>query len=94
LSRINERRWVPACAGTTWKKFTVLNCRINILRDSLKLRDFVNADTVADGLSGFAPETVAFGAGRIVLKRIDALIDQRSSSPSRPHFQASRLRGY
>jgi predicted ABC-type ATPase len=37
-----------------------------LLRDSLKLREFVNADTVAAGLSGFAPETVAFEAGRIV----------------------------
>jgi|LakMenE18May11ns_1017448.scaffolds.fasta_scaffold7649237_1 predicted ABC-type ATPase len=38
-----------------------------LLRDSLKLREFVNADTVAAGLSGFAPETVAFEAGRIVV---------------------------
>jgi predicted ABC-type ATPase len=50
-----------------------------LLRDSLKLREFVNADTVAAGLSGFAPETVAFEAGRIVLKRINALIELRSS---------------
>lgn len=50
-----------------------------LLRDSLKLREFVNADTVAAGLSGFAPETVAFEAGRIVLKRIDTLIEHRSS---------------
>lgn len=50
-----------------------------LLRDSLKLREFVNADTVAAGLSGFAPETVAFEAGRIVLKRVDSLIAQRAS---------------
>jgi predicted ABC-type ATPase len=50
-----------------------------LLRDSLNLREFVNADTVATGLSGFAPETVAFEAGRIVLKRIDVLLNQRSS---------------
>ena len=50
-----------------------------LLRDSPKLREFVNADTVAAGLSGFAPEAVAFEAGRIVLKRINALIELRSS---------------
>jgi predicted ABC-type ATPase len=50
-----------------------------LLRDSLKLREFVNADTVAAGLSGFAPETVAIEAGRIILKRIATLIEQRTS---------------
>ena len=30
---------------------------------------FVNADEIARGLSGFAPETVAREAGRIMLKR-------------------------
>lgn len=50
-----------------------------LLRDALKIGEFVNADIVAAGLSGFAPETVAMEAERIVLRRINALIDQRTS---------------
>lgn len=47
-----------------------------LLRDALGIGEFVNADTIAAGLSGFAPESVAFEAGRIVLSRIHSLIDQ------------------
>ena len=50
-----------------------------LLRDALGIGEFVNADIIAAGLSGFAPESVAFEAGRIVLNRIRALIDQRAS---------------
>jgi Zeta toxin len=39
----------------------------------------VNADIIAAGLSGFAPESVAFEAGRIVLKRIHTLFEQKVS---------------
>ena len=49
----------------------------HLLRDALGIGEFVNADIIAAGLSGFAPETVAFEAGRIVLKRIRTLIDQK-----------------
>ena len=38
---------------------------------------FVNADEIARGLSGFAPETVAREAGRIMLKRLRVLAAQR-----------------
>ncbi len=38
---------------------------------------FVNADEIARGLSGFAPETVAQEAGRIMLRRLRALAGQR-----------------
>ena len=47
-----------------------------LLRDALGIGEFVNADAIAAGLSGFAPESVAFEAGRIVLSRIHSLIDQ------------------
>lgn len=39
----------------------------------------MNADTLAQGLSGFRPEDVALEAGRIMLKRLDALEAQRKS---------------
>ena len=51
----------------------------HLLRDALGIDEFVNADIIAAGLSGFAPESVAFQAGRIVLNRIHTLIDQRVS---------------
>jgi len=47
-----------------------------ILRDFLGVRDFVNADTVALGLSGFSPDTAAVAAGRVVLQRIQGLISE------------------
>jgi predicted ABC-type ATPase len=43
----------------------------------LGLRQFVNADAIAVGLAAFAPETVAFQAGRILLARIAELARQR-----------------
>jgi predicted ABC-type ATPase len=44
-----------------------------ILRDALKVREFVNADTIAAGLSAFSPESVALPAGRIMLERVREL---------------------
>ncbi|HKP87374.1 MAG TPA: zeta toxin family protein [Blastocatellia bacterium] len=50
-----------------------------LLRDTLGLMEYVNADTVALGLSAFQPETVAFEAGRIMLKRLHDLAKRRAS---------------
>ncbi len=43
------------------------------------VREYVNADPIAAGLSAFAPESVAFAAGRVMLARIDELARQRIS---------------
>jgi len=40
-----------------------------LLRDTLHITEFVNVDTIAEGLSGFAPEKAAFEAGRVALRR-------------------------
>lgn len=48
----------------------------NLLPDILHCPNFVNADEIARGLSPFAPDTVAFQAGRIMLQRIDELLQQ------------------
>jgi predicted ABC-type ATPase len=45
----------------------------DLLRDALAVREFVNADTIASGLSAFRPESVAIAAGRIMLARMRAL---------------------
>ncbi len=50
-----------------------------LLRRALSVDEFVNADVIARGLSGFAPQRVAMAAGRIMMKRIRELASQRAS---------------
>lgn len=45
----------------------------DLLRGALKVTEFVNADTIAQGLSVFSPEEVSFQAGRAMLQRIHSL---------------------
>jgi predicted ABC-type ATPase len=56
-------------AGKTTASFTVLPELLNV-------REFVNADEIARGLSPFQPEKVSIEAGKIMLNRIDELIKQ------------------
>lgn len=49
-----------------------------LIRETLQVYEFVNADTIARGLSAFAPETVAFAAGRIMLRRLRELAAARA----------------
>jgi predicted ABC-type ATPase len=44
-----------------------------ILRDRLRVAEFVNADVIARGLSGFSADAAAVDAGRIMLRRLDDL---------------------
>jgi len=55
-------------AGKTTASFT-------ILPELLNCYEFVNADIIAAGLSPFKPESVALEAGRIMLQRINALLE-------------------
>lgn len=48
-----------------------------LLRDTLRVDEFVNADVIARGLSAFSPENAAFPAGRIMLSRMRALAASR-----------------
>jgi predicted ABC-type ATPase len=48
-----------------------------LLRDELAVNEFVNADQIAAGLSGFSPEAVALAAGRIMLARLRDLSRRR-----------------
>lgn len=50
-----------------------------LLQDYLQLGEFVNADTIAAGLAGFAPERAAFAAGRIMLQRLHELAASRAN---------------
>lgn len=49
-----------------------------VLGELFSLGEFVNADTIATGISGFAPERAAFAAGRIMLARLDELASARA----------------
>jgi predicted ABC-type ATPase len=50
-----------------------------LLAETLRLLTFVNADVIAQGLSGFDPQSMAREAGRLMLQRLDALTQQRAS---------------
>ncbi len=49
-----------------------------LLRDTLNIPEYVNADTIAEGLSAFAPEGASFEAGRVMLERLKDLAKRRS----------------
>ena len=48
-----------------------------LLPEYLKVVNFVNADSIAGGLSAYDPESVAMEAGRIMLRRIHELADAK-----------------
>jgi len=48
-----------------------------LLADRLGVPSFTNADEIARGLSAFAPETEAVGAGPIMLQRLNELARER-----------------
>ena len=50
-----------------------------LLTEKYLIDEFVNADAIAVGLSAFAPEAVSFEAGRIMLRRINTLLENKSS---------------
>ena len=52
---------------------------MTILPKVLLVREFVNADEIAKGLSPFNPEGVAIEAGRLMLERIDCLLKRGES---------------
>jgi len=50
-----------------------------LLRGALGVSEFVNADVIARGLSGFEPEGAALAAGRVMLARLRELARRRES---------------
>jgi predicted ABC-type ATPase len=48
-----------------------------LLRGALTVDEFVNADTIAHGLSAYRPEAAAFAAGRVMLERLRFLAGER-----------------
>jgi predicted ABC-type ATPase len=75
----------------------------SLLRDTLTVTEFVNADVIARGLSGFRPDASAVAAGRVMLDRLRALADKRidfafettmASRSFAPWLRALAGRGY
>ena len=60
-----------------------------LLRDTVAVDEFVNADQIAAGLSAFKPENVAFAAGRLMLGRVRELFRTASRSSRRSPAGAS-----
>lgn len=46
---------------------------VRLLRDELRVMEFVNADQIAQGLSAFRPEGHAIEAGRVMLEQLQKL---------------------
>ena len=74
-----------------------------LLKETFATPEFVNADVIAQGLSGFAPENSAFEAGRIMLRRLRQLARERrsfafettlASRSFAPWIEKERRRGY
>lgn len=51
----------------------------SLLKGTLEVNEFVNADIIAQGLSMFSPNEAAFQAGRFMLKRIRELADEKKN---------------
>ena len=62
----------PNGAGKTTASYTILPEIFNV-------QEFVNADEIAKGLSPFNPDSDGLKAGRIMLNRINELLDKKQS---------------
>lgn len=56
-------------AGKTTASYT-------LLPNILDCKEFVNADEIAKGLSPFQPETASFQAGRLMIEKINSLLEK------------------
>lgn len=52
---------------------------MSVLPEILCCNEFVNADEIAKGLSPFRPEEVAIEAGKIMLRRIESLLESNET---------------
>jgi predicted ABC-type ATPase len=55
-------------------------CAPLLVRDTLGVTEWVNADAIAQGLSAFHPASVALEAGRLMLERLHDLAGRRADS--------------
>ena len=72
-----ERPIVVAIGGPNGAGKTTVSR--SVLAQTLGVTEFVNADTIAAGLSGFDPAGAAIAAGRVMLTRLRELAEARQS---------------
>ena len=65
-----------------------------LLRDTLRVLEYVNADPIALGLSGFDPASVALQAGRVMLNRLHELAEQRKTFAFETTLSAKHYAGW
>jgi predicted ABC-type ATPase len=65
-----------------------------LLRDELRVLEYVNADPIAHGLSGFDPASVALQAGRVMLNRLHELAEQRKTFALETTLAAKHYAGW
>lgn len=65
-----------------------------LLRDTLGVLEYVNADPIAHGLSGFNPGSVALEAGRVMLNRLHELAEQRKTFALETTLAAKHYAGW
>lgn len=65
-----------------------------LLHGLLGMTEFVNADTIARGLSAFDPQSVALQAGRIMLQRIRELAGSRASFAFESTLASRTIEGF
>jgi predicted ABC-type ATPase len=65
-----------------------------LLRDKLGVLEYVNADPIALGLSGFDPASVALQAGRVMLNRLHELAEQRKTFAFETTLAAKHYAGW
>ena len=72
----NGRPLVVVLAGPNGAGKSTTAARL--LRGALTVQEFVNADTIATGLSAYNPEGAALAAGRVMLERLRELATART----------------
>ena len=65
-----------------------------LLRDELRVLEYVNADPIAHGLSGFDPASVALQAGRVMLNRLHDLAEERKTFAFETTLSAKHYAGW
>src|SRR5260221_5887172 len=65
-----------------------------LLRDKLGVLEYVNADPIALGLSAFDPASMALQAGRVMLKRLHDLAEQRKTFAFESTLAAKHYSGW
>jgi predicted ABC-type ATPase len=77
MSELNPNPTVIVLGGINGAGKTTVSR--SLLAKTLRIMTYVNADVIAQGLSGFDPDAAAIRAGRIMLQQMEELVAQRAN---------------